>query len=551
LRLWRVVETWNVAIERTSSAGWAAQLQLRRGSPLRSQRVRGDAAALAQLYERHHQGLYRYCRSILRDDEDARDALQSTMAKALAALRDERRDFEMRPWLFRIAHNESISRLRRRREVADPDAMAAASTDSLAQTVEDRARLAQLRADLGDLTERQRAGLVLRELSGLSHEEIAGVLDSTAPAVKQAIFQARVALQECAEGRAMECAEVQRALSDGDGRVLRGRRLRAHVRSCRPCRQFKAALAQRPADLAALAPPLPAAAGAALLGHLLPGAKAALTSGAATVAGAGGGLSGTVATKAAVVLAATATLAGTTTAVTSVVEPSRPATPALSNARPAQPPRAAPAHVATHGPGAHRARARRHEPVRTPPSARRSARGREGSSPGAARAAGTAKRAAAHRARPPHRAETAGRGSPARPGRSQATHGRSQATHGKSQATHGRSQATHGKSQATHGKSQATHGKSQATHGRSQARHGQSRQATHAKADPARRQPSHPTHPSHPASARSAPSSRPAPSHRPEPPPQSTPPGAAANADGIAGDQSAAGGPHKPAQDTH
>ena len=79
----------------------------RRSSDQRLARLasRGSARAFALLYERHHQALYRYCRSILHDDEDARDALQSTMAKALAALRDEKRDFELRPWLFRIAHN--------------------------------------------------------------------------------------------------------------------------------------------------------------------------------------------------------------------------------------------------------------------------------------------------------------------------------------------------------------------------------------------------------------------------------------------------------------
>ena len=56
--------------------------KLRRAAALRSRATRGDAAAFTALYERHHQALYRYCRSILHHDEDARDALQSTMAKA-------------------------------------------------------------------------------------------------------------------------------------------------------------------------------------------------------------------------------------------------------------------------------------------------------------------------------------------------------------------------------------------------------------------------------------------------------------------------------------
>ena len=317
-------------MEQTSTAGLSVVPRWRRAAALRSQTARGDSAALAALYERHHRALYRYCRSILRDDEDARDALQSTMAKALAALRDEERDFEVRPWLFRIAHNEAISRLRQRRHVVDLEAVGALGTDSLMQAVEDRERLALLSADLRDLPERQRAALVLRELSGLSHEEIAAVLDSSARAVKQTIFEARAALHECAEGRTMLCADVQRALSDGDGRVLRGRRMRAHVRSCRACRQFKTALAQRPADLAVLAPALPATAGAALLAHLLPGAKAGLAASAGAAGGAGGGVAATVATKAAIALVATATLAGTGTVARELVTaPDQGARPAV------------------------------------------------------------------------------------------------------------------------------------------------------------------------------------------------------------------------------
>jgi RNA polymerase sigma factor (sigma-70 family) len=180
------------------------------------------------MYERHHRALYRYCRSLLGDDEEARDALQSTMAKAFAALRFEERDFELRPWLFRIAHNEAVSRLRQRRDAVELDVVETLTTDSLAQAVEVRERLAQLRADLQDLPERQRAALVMRELSGLGHAEIAAVLGGSPQTVKQTIFEARSALHECAEGRGMACGEVQRVLSDGDGRVLRGRRGRAH-----------------------------------------------------------------------------------------------------------------------------------------------------------------------------------------------------------------------------------------------------------------------------------------------------------------------------------
>jgi RNA polymerase sigma factor (sigma-70 family) len=350
-----------VALQQT----WSLALRLRPGS-VRAQEARGDVAAFASAYERHHQALYRYCRSMLRDDEDARDALQSTMAKALAALRDEERDFELRPWLFRIAHNEAVSRLRERRDVVSLDAADAIGADSLPQALEDRERMAVLRSDLRDLPERQRAALVLRELCGLGHEEIGAVLGTTARVAKQTIFEARTALHEFDEGRAMVCAEIQRALSDGDGRVLRGRRMRAHVRSCRACRRFKAALDTRPDELAALAPALPAGAAAGVLAQLLAGLEGG---GAAT--GFGGVAAAALTTKAAMFAAAAVTAAGATTLVhsahdgTRLVAPapsvSRPATASLVSARSA--PRAIaapePRRVAAPVPAA-RVRARRH-----------------------------------------------------------------------------------------------------------------------------------------------------------------------------------------------
>src|SRR5919197_6505675 len=145
------------------SIGWTVQPRLRRGLSLRSQAVRDDDAALAAMYERHHQALYRYCRSILRNDEDAQDALQSTLTKALAALRDEQRDFELRPWLFRIAHNEAISIIRQRQDTRELDEVSSLGRDTLAQEVSDRERLLQLRAELEELPERQRAAHMLLE----------------------------------------------------------------------------------------------------------------------------------------------------------------------------------------------------------------------------------------------------------------------------------------------------------------------------------------------------------------------------------------------------
>ena len=154
----------------------------------------------------------------------------------------------------------------------------------------ERARLAMLMGDLAALPERARSALVMRELSGLSHEEIAIALETSPGAAKQAIFEARRALAECAEGRAMACAEICRAISDGDRRVLRGRRVRAHLRDCPACAAFASSIEARQSELRALVPVLPAAVSAAVLSRAMEAGVGG--AGAGAVAGSGGALTG-------------------------------------------------------------------------------------------------------------------------------------------------------------------------------------------------------------------------------------------------------------------
>jgi RNA polymerase sigma factor (sigma-70 family) len=229
----------------------------------------GHERAFAVVYERYHQPLYRYCRSILRDDADAQDALQSTFAAAFAALRRGHRDAPLRPWLFRIAHNESVSILRRRRPSAELSTADVQAAQGVEDQVVDRAELSVLLEDLRELAERQRSALVMRELSGLSHQDIATALGTSVGAAKQTIFEARRSLFEFAEGRAMACDEIRRMISDADGRALRGRRVRAHLRGCRSCAAFAAAIPARGTELRALVPPLPALAAAGLLERIV------------------------------------------------------------------------------------------------------------------------------------------------------------------------------------------------------------------------------------------------------------------------------------------
>jgi RNA polymerase sigma factor (sigma-70 family) len=266
--------------------------------------ARGNSHAFAEIYKRYHQPLYRYCLSIVRNPDDAGDALQSTAVKALQALSGEKRDIALKPWLYRIAHNESISLLRRRREhgsMEDAEELAVAPADT---DLETREQLRELVADLGELTERQRGTLIMRELSGLGYEEIADAFGISPSAAKQTVYEARTALHERAEGREMDCSEIQMTLSAGDRRVARGRRIRAHIRDCTRCAEFELTLRERPAMLAAIAPPLPAAAAAAILKGVLGGGGGA-AGGGGLIAALTGGAATEVSTKALAIGAAT------------------------------------------------------------------------------------------------------------------------------------------------------------------------------------------------------------------------------------------------------
>ena len=142
--------------------------------------ARGSEAAFAVIFERHHQALHRYCHTIVGNSHDASDALQSTMLKAFRALPGETREIALRPWLYRIAHNESISLLRARRPDRELQAAAHLGDPSAAGVVESRDRMRALAADLSELTEQQRGALLMRELGGLSFAEIASALQISA-----------------------------------------------------------------------------------------------------------------------------------------------------------------------------------------------------------------------------------------------------------------------------------------------------------------------------------------------------------------------------------
>jgi RNA polymerase sigma factor (sigma-70 family) len=249
----------------------APALRLLSDARLASLAQGGDRAAFGAIFDRYHQELFRYCISVLRHPEDAADALQSTMVRALNALEGETRTIAPRPWLYRIAFNESMTLLRRRPKGQLASDLPLPVHLDVEDDVALRAQLEQLVEDLRQLPERQRGALAMRELAGLGYSEIALALETSPAGAKQAIYDARRTLFELAKGREMDCDVVQSVMTHGDGRALRGRAFRAHLRDCGECSDFRATIADRQSKLAALTPGLPAAEAARLLERIASG----------------------------------------------------------------------------------------------------------------------------------------------------------------------------------------------------------------------------------------------------------------------------------------
>ncbi len=297
----------------------------------------GNAAAFSALYERYYGPLLGYTRSILTDAEDARDATQNALESALRALPGRDTGRALRPWLYKIAHNEAIDIMRRRRPQTELTAALEPTVPGPEVGMEQRGRLAQLVDDLQTLPERQRGALVMRELNGLSYEEIGGALGLTNEAARRAVFDARSALHAAADGRATECVSVRHSISDGDRRSLRARGIRAHLRSCDDCASFQRSIGARRADLHALAPWVSGAAVLGALGITGAGAGTALVTagGGATATGGGIGWAGLpIAVKSLAVAAAVAT---TGTAAVEVKNVAAPEAPRSANALATQP----------------------------------------------------------------------------------------------------------------------------------------------------------------------------------------------------------------------
>ncbi len=154
----------------------------------------GYDAAFEEIVRRYRRPLDRFAAAIVGGRSE--DVTQDAFSKALLALRGSEAEIELRPWLYRIVRNTALNDLRDRAPVAEQLAETLPGGRSAAAEAEAREELRDLMRRLRALPEPQRAALVMRELEGLSHEEIAAALGVSGGAARQAIFRARAALRE-------------------------------------------------------------------------------------------------------------------------------------------------------------------------------------------------------------------------------------------------------------------------------------------------------------------------------------------------------------------
>jgi RNA polymerase sigma factor (sigma-70 family) len=237
-----------------------AHLRLRSDEHLVSLFRAGREEAFDVLHERHRRRLQSTAARALRSSGgDAEGVVQEAFLRAHRALREDRRPLEIKPWLHRVVRNLCIDELRRNRlpTTALEDSDRAGSSEDIYSTLSRRHELRRLIEDLADLPEQQRAALLLRELDGLSHEEVASALDVSEAASRQLVKRARTGLVAAAEARDAECGEIRELLlAAHDERRRPSEHALRHVRGCSACREFRDGLKATRTKLRALIPPV-------------------------------------------------------------------------------------------------------------------------------------------------------------------------------------------------------------------------------------------------------------------------------------------------------
>jgi RNA polymerase sigma factor (sigma-70 family) len=215
----------------------------------------GDERAFETLYARYRERIGVYVQGVLRDRGRAEDISQEVFISALRRLRETDGLIQFKPWIYEIAKNACIDELRRRgrraaeislefEEEADRSERLQSPWPSPDVAIEGKQRLDDLRGAFRGLSESHHRILVLRELEGLSYNQISDRLGLSRPMVESTLFRARRRLgEEFAElesGR--RCASVQEWIATAEQGTRRTpgarerRQFARHLSHCRACR---------------------------------------------------------------------------------------------------------------------------------------------------------------------------------------------------------------------------------------------------------------------------------------------------------------------------
>src|SRR5579871_3679624 len=169
----------------------------------------GDLEAFSQLVKQYDRNIFRIAQHIMHNEDDAQDVVQDAFLKAYQNLGQFQGNYKFYTWLVRIAVNEALMKLRRRRtdKTVSMDEDVETEEGSMPREVADWGpNPEQLygQSELGDILQRTIQGLpqsfrtvfVLRDIEGLSTEETAEMLNLSVPAVKSRLLRARLQLRE-------------------------------------------------------------------------------------------------------------------------------------------------------------------------------------------------------------------------------------------------------------------------------------------------------------------------------------------------------------------
>lgn len=210
----------------------------------------GDRQAFAEIYDRYADRLYDFCVGLLGDRDAAADCVQDAFCVAATDLGGLREPDRLRPWLYSIARNHAMRRLRHRyREEVSDEVPDMASPDASPETLAGQSELALLVAEAaGGLSDRDRELLDLSYRHGLDGPELAEALGVTLTSANTRMFRLRQTVERClgallvaraARANPHACPALATILKGWDGQftVLMRKRMARHIDSCRSCEQ--------------------------------------------------------------------------------------------------------------------------------------------------------------------------------------------------------------------------------------------------------------------------------------------------------------------------